>query len=59
MDGFFRMMGQPFTGIGVTGYDNHAKKYLSTWIDSMGTGIFSMEGTASMDGETITLNSSH
>src|SRR5512143_1691169 len=29
------MMGSPFTGIGVTGYDNHIKKYVSTWIDSM------------------------
>ena len=32
------MMGQPFTGIGVNGYDNHAKKYVSTWMDSMGPG---------------------
>lgn len=47
------MMGQPFTGIGVIGYDNHTKKYVSTWMDSMGTGIFSMEGTASADGKTI------
>ena len=31
------MMGSPFTGIGVTGHDNHTKKYVSTWIDSMGT----------------------
>jgi len=48
------MMGSPFTGIGVTGYDNHTKKYVSTWMDSMGTGIFFMEGTASADGKTIT-----
>jgi len=48
------MMGQPFTGIGVNGYDNHTKKYVSTWMDSMGTGIYYMEGTASADGKTIT-----
>ena len=30
------MMGQPFTGIGVNGYDNHTRKYVSTWMDSMG-----------------------
>jgi hypothetical protein len=48
------MMGSPFTGIGVTGYDNHTKKYVSTWMDSMGTGIFFFEGTASADGKTIT-----
>ncbi len=48
------MMGSPFTGIGVTGYDNHTKKYVSTWIDSMGTAILFLEGTASADGKTIT-----
>ena len=53
------MMGQPFTGIGVTGYDNHTKKYVSTWMDSMGTGIFVMEGTGSADGKTVKLKGSH
>lgn len=53
------MMGQPFTGIGVIGYDNYKKKYISTWMSSMGTGIFVMDGTASDDGKTITLKGSH
>jgi len=48
------VMGAPFTGIGVTGYDNHGKKYVSTWIDSMSTGIFYFEGTSDDDGRTIT-----
>jgi hypothetical protein len=51
------MMGNPFTGIGITGYDNHAKLYVSTWMDSMGTGIYFFEGTASADGKTITQKS--
>jgi hypothetical protein len=51
------MMGNPFTGIGVTGYDNHTKKYMSTWMDSMGTAILVFEGTASADGKTITQES--
>ena len=51
------MMGSPFTGIGVTGYDNHTKKYVSTWIDSMSTGIYFFEGTAVPDGKTITQES--
>jgi hypothetical protein len=38
-------MGMPFHGIGVTGYDNTRKKYLSTWIDNMGTTIMMMTGT--------------
>ena len=53
------MMGQPFTSIGVTGYDNFTKKYVTTWMSSMGTGIFVMEGTGSADGKTITLHGSH
>jgi hypothetical protein len=53
------MMGQPFSGIGITGYDNLRKRYISNWIDTMGTGIFSMEGTASADGKTITLKGQH
>lgn len=38
-------MGQPFEGISTTGYDNARKVYQSTWVDNMGTGIMSMEGT--------------
>jgi Protein of unknown function (DUF1579) len=54
-----QMMGQPFSGIGIDAYDNMTKKYVTAWIDSMGTGIFLMEGTASADGKTITLKGSH
>lgn len=54
-----QMMGQPFTGIGIDAYDNMTKKYVTAWMDSMGTGIFIMEGTASADGKTITLKGSH
>ena len=53
------MMGQPYTGMGITGYDNLHKRYVTTWIDTWGTGIFQMEGTASADGKTITLKGSH
>lgn len=35
----------PFHGIGVLGYDNHKKKYVSAWIDNHGTGIATAEGT--------------
>ena len=54
-----QMMGQPFSGIGIDAYDNLTKKYVTAWMDSMGTGIFLMEGTASADGKTITLKGSH
>lgn len=54
-----QMMGQPFSGIGIDAYDNLTKKYVTAWMDSMGTGLFIMEGTASADGKTITLKGSH
>ena len=39
------MMGMPFEGMSIGGYDNHKKKYFTTWIDNMGTGFLKMEGT--------------
>ena len=53
------MMGQPYSGIGIDGYDNMKKKYVTARMDSMGTGLFIMEGTAGADGRTITLKGSH
>jgi hypothetical protein len=48
------MMGEQFTGINLLGYDNHTGKYVSTWIDSMSTGIYCFEGTADAGGKNIT-----
>ena len=53
------MMGHPYSGLGISGYDNLRKRYVSTWIDTMGTGVFVMEGTANADGKTITLKGQH
>ena len=39
------MMGMPFTGHGMRGYDNVTGKYWATWIDSMSTGLMLSEGT--------------
>jgi hypothetical protein len=39
------MMGMPFTGHGMTGYDNVSGKYWSTWNDSMSTGLMVSQGT--------------
>jgi len=54
-----QMMGQAFSGVGINAYDNLRKKYVTAWIDTMGTGIFQMEGTASSYGKTITLKGRH
>ncbi len=48
------VMGKPFNGIGVTGYDNTKKKFVASWIDSMSTGMMRMEGTADPSGKVIT-----
>jgi hypothetical protein len=52
------LMRSPFTGIGVIGHDNHSKMHVSIWMDSMSTGIYFFEGTASQDGRSISLESS-
>ena len=49
------MMSQPMKGVGYTGYDNFRKKYVGFWIDNMGTGMFTMEGTMDKDGTTLTM----
>lgn len=38
------MMGQPFSGRGLTGYDNMKHAYVGTWVDNMTTGIMTAEG---------------
>ncbi len=37
-------MGEPFEGISHFGYDNVKQQYVSTWIDSMGTGVMLSTG---------------
>ncbi len=39
------MMNQPFKGMSLDAYDNAIGKFKSIWIDNMGTGIASSEGT--------------
>jgi len=51
------MMGSTFSGINILGYDNHTKKYVSAWIDSMSTGVYFFEGTGDGDGGTVTQES--
>ncbi len=39
------MMGMPFSGKGMRGYDNVTGKHWATWMDSMSTGLMVSEGT--------------
>jgi hypothetical protein len=49
------MMNQPFSGVGYTGYDNFNKKYVGFWIDNMGTGMTTLEGSIDKAGTTFTM----
>lgn len=51
------MMGQPFYGRAVTGYDNLEKVLRSTWIDNFSTGIVVSEGKLVGDEDGHTLRS--
>lgn len=44
------MMGQPFTGQGLHGYDNVSGKFWGTWTDTMSTGLMVSEGTCDDQG---------
>jgi len=49
------MMGQPYEGLGLLGYDNYKKKYTSTWCASNSTTLLTSEGLADQTGKVITL----
>lgn len=38
------MMGMPFEGMSLVGYDNAKKTFTTVWIDNFGTGIMTIEG---------------
>ena len=46
-------MGMEFEGRGMTAYDNLKKKYVGTWVDTMGTGIMVSEGTYEAGAKTF------
>jgi hypothetical protein len=53
------MMGQPFSGLGYTGYDNIKKKYIGSWMDSMGTSMMTSLGDADAAGKVMTFEISY
>jgi hypothetical protein len=48
------LMGMPFMGLGLSGYDNVTKKFQSTWVDNMGTGVLIMKGDYDAASKTLT-----
>lgn len=49
----------PFTGFGLSGYDNTSKKYWNIWIDSMSTNYMSSTGTVDATGKVFTFTGSY
>jgi hypothetical protein len=47
------MMGKPYTGLGISGFDRVQNKYTSFWIGSFGTDMSTMTGTSTDGGKTI------
>jgi hypothetical protein len=49
------MMGMPFEGQSILGYDNAKKKFYNSWIDNMGSGILMMTGEWDENSKTLHL----
>jgi hypothetical protein len=49
------MMGQPFEGEMLLGFDNLAKRYTASWIDNSGTAITMYEGTYDAAKKSLTM----
>jgi hypothetical protein len=50
------MMGQPFKGVSIMGYNNNSKQHESVWVDNMSTSMWFSTGTCSADGKTYTMS---
>ncbi len=50
-----KIMGMPFHGHAVMGYEAHKKKYIGTWADSFGSVLVTTMGTCSKNGKMTTM----
>jgi hypothetical protein len=48
------LLGQPFTGLRLYGYNNLSKQYESVWTWTESTGMVTMRGTSKDEGKTVT-----
>jgi len=51
-------MGQPFHGIGYTGYDNIKKAYVGTWMDNASTAVMMTTGKLDPSGKSMSFSGS-
>ncbi len=47
------MMGMPFEGFSIDGYDNAKKEFFSIWLDNMGTSYMLSKGNYDEDSKTL------
>lgn len=52
-------MGQPYEGMGLTGYDNGKKEFVSMWVDTLATGIMMQKGSLDAAGKVLTMNGTY
>ena len=48
------LMGMPYNGLGLMGYDNFNKKYTFVWVDNSSTQMSTSEGTLDPTGKVLT-----
>jgi len=48
-----------FKGLGITGYDNLKNKYVSVWLDNMGTSLMTSEGSCDESCKVFTFTGEH
>jgi len=49
------MMGMPFHGMGLTGYDQINQEYISIWVDEMSTSMMVSRGQMDASGKVLTM----
>jgi hypothetical protein len=52
------MMGQPYEGLGLEGFDNTTKENWGIWMDNWGTGILQSTGKCAVGAKTCTMSGS-
>ena len=53
------MMGQPYNGHHLMGFDNTKGKFFSIWIDNMNTGYMAADGSPDASGKSLTFTSTY
>ena len=49
------MMGMPYNGVGMMGYDNYKNLYVGTWFSNMGTEMLQMAGARNPETGTVVM----